>query len=472
MFPLAPAFAWLCLLAILLRSTDAGEAGRLAFEASGERLLRCAAGDLLVTFTTSGAFVVARDGKFLADGGLAFHEKGWKRWGSQVRRSSEGDSFTLRDGATQASFRCVLKDLDRRDCFEVQQAVEAIGEGLTFSYSAKALQSFPAEVFGLEFHFPLAQVSMGAWSFALDSQKFTPSPDFRNPTMAVAPAKCFSLLEKDRPVMEARFTQPLQCALLDDRAHQLHVARALISAPLPNASFQEGQIIEASMTLWLNSRKQALVKTLGSLEFQFEESGRFTLKEGKRAWRGGLYLAAEESQQPALPSEIPPAEAAMQAGNSPAGDLLLAGRALPLETGSRLDYRLRVAVSESRLDLVYRFRAEDYLRGRDLGLMLLPEDLQGVVKPVSPTESSPSVTEWLLEGLERGPVRLVCSSPMTLKSLGDVESGPRPFFLSFRTENPVPQESVILRRLSFQLAGADSSTATLPAPSADGKSTP
>ncbi|MDP6112549.1 MAG: hypothetical protein QGG53_11835, partial [Planctomycetota bacterium] len=111
-----------------------------------------------MTFATSGAWLLTWRGKDLLSGGITFREKGWLRWGTQMRRTSNDDAFEASsEDIPGLKFSNTLKDLKRSKLFEIQQSVTREKNELRFEYQLKALVDIESEVLGAEFELPLKE---------------------------------------------------------------------------------------------------------------------------------------------------------------------------------------------------------------------------------------------------------------------------------------------------------------------------
>lgn len=117
-----------------------------------------------VAFTRNGACVLARDGKWLLDAGLGFATKGWKIWGTQVRRAGYGDGWNLTEESA-LRFEGTLFDFERVPRFHFAQEVSVTPVGLHFKCDIRKLQVDELEGIGLVVQTPVKHAVSGAMRF-------------------------------------------------------------------------------------------------------------------------------------------------------------------------------------------------------------------------------------------------------------------------------------------------------------------
>ena len=109
-----------------------------------------------VTFMPNGAFVVQRQGKYVADGGLTFYEPGWKRWGAQIRRSIGSDLREFDKAQHKLTCRGTLKDTQKVDALLFDEEVRVVPHGLRFTYEVRAPKPTKFAHLGASFTLPIA----------------------------------------------------------------------------------------------------------------------------------------------------------------------------------------------------------------------------------------------------------------------------------------------------------------------------
>ena len=131
-----------------------GQALLPQFSVPPDDLARAQVGDFTVTFMANGAFVLARDDQYLLDGGIGFGLTGWKRWGDQIRRSSQNATRRLLKDGRGIAFSGTIFDLHRKPTLSCKETVVGLPGGLRFDYELQPMEDLSAFHLGFTFHWP------------------------------------------------------------------------------------------------------------------------------------------------------------------------------------------------------------------------------------------------------------------------------------------------------------------------------
>lgn len=170
-----------------------------------------------VAFLRNGTFAVARDGRWLLDGGLGFATPGWAEWGTQVRRSAAGDSWESADEGKTLVTRGTMFDIKRKPRFRLVQRASLIPNGLRFEYVITPLESKPLLGLGLVLHFPIAETKGGIVKFPpADRQSVLPAEQ-KKPGVASAKSPSMTLDLGEGRQVSVTMERPAAWAVTDDR---------------------------------------------------------------------------------------------------------------------------------------------------------------------------------------------------------------------------------------------------------------
>lgn len=324
-------------------------------------------GDFELALLTNGAFVLHRNGRCVMHGGVTFREKGWKRWGSQPRRTSDGDKITVDDLGHALSFRSLLRDLDRHPFFELEERVEAHESRFSFVYRIRALESLELENLGAEFSMPIAELIRYARRIQFGKRLLAIPPQTRGQFVGHYPADFFTLLEKGMPIATVRIPKALRWNLMDDRPFGQNKARTQFICAIPGGKVEKGQEFSLSFDLALDAIRESLRTRLGSFDLSLDDAGSFTAVENGIGWHGGLWTLRgppDGDEAPAGPAPI----ATLRPVNSGNQRILFAGRTGHAAAEVGAEYRLRAQLSGSWAKLTYRIRSADLGETRVFGL--------------------------------------------------------------------------------------------------------
>jgi len=236
-----------------------------------------------VTFMPNGAFVLAKDGIYLMDGGLSFEDTSWKRFGTQIRRSIDSDTYKLDDTGTKLTFQGTLQDLERNDVFKFSEVVESIPGGLRFSYEAQPVSAIMLAHFGCAFHLPKAE-----WA----SQFAGLMPGFSHLVLQKNAAAVYMAAGASRRFIGAPasakelhiYTEGLrQWTLIDDGKFNLPIYRARLSQPLPANPLTPQHKLSFNFRLNFKPFEPSPVISVAGLKGTLTEDGTLTLWQGPRA---------------------------------------------------------------------------------------------------------------------------------------------------------------------------------------------
>ncbi len=107
-----------------------------------------------VYFTSNGAFIVARQGRFIMDGGVRIAGSNYRRWGEQIRRTLWTDRRTLSDDGKTMAFEGAIMDLDYAKLATYTETVEIVGDELKFTYSVRLVREMEVACIGVALHCP------------------------------------------------------------------------------------------------------------------------------------------------------------------------------------------------------------------------------------------------------------------------------------------------------------------------------
>ena len=339
------------------------EDGRLPYLATGHNTM---------TFATSGAWLLTWRGKDLLSGGITFREKGWLRWGTQMRRTSNDDAFEASsEDIPGLKFSNTLKDLKRSKLFEIQQSVTREKNELRFEYQLKALVDIESEVLGAEFELPLKEFFAQGLRLRFD-KRIVPIPTKEKGQMVGwFIATELAVLKACVPVVKMKVPAGTLWYLLDDRPFNLNVARARFGIPVKDKKITKGQTFRLGYTVLLPPGNPAVA--LGSYGLDFTESGGLTIHHLTSGKIAELALQARKEGQPQsleAKSLLPPARSAT--GIHFAGSLQVKNDETEnekKEDATVVPYRLRAVLTGKTMNLIWRFPRAGLSEDWQLGIL-------------------------------------------------------------------------------------------------------
>ena len=326
-------------------------------------------GDFELVLLTNGAFVLHRNGRCVMHGGVTFREKGWKRWGAQARRTSDGDEMDVVDSGRVLAFRSIMRDLDRHPFFEIDERVEAHESRFSFDYRLRALESLELENLGAEFSMPVAELLRSTRRVLFGKRLLAVPAKTRGQFVGHYPATFFSLLEKGTPIATVRIPKALRWNLMDDRPFGQNKARTQFVCAIPGGKVEKGQEIALSFDLVLDVIRESLRTRLGSFDFSLDDAGSFEAVESGIGWEGGLWTLSRRQDGSGVPAILAPV-ATLRPVNSGNQRILFAGRTGHAAAEVGTEYRLKAQLSGSWVKFIYRLRSVDLRGSRELGLLI------------------------------------------------------------------------------------------------------
>lgn len=421
----------------------------LKFEQSKGRPPSARVGDFVLAFTTNGAFVLHRNGRTVMDGGVTYREKGWEKWGSQIRRTSDDDECSLLEDGRKLAFRSKLRDLQRKEVFAVQEEVLATDDGFKFSYQLKALASFAPEIIGVEFHLPIEEVHAKARQLAFGGPPVSVPVQGAGALLGVYQAAEFSLVEARTALVKVVLPSPLRWFALDDRPFNLNLARSqFVLAPKPQV--QEGEEIQLSFVLKLDVARDDLTVRIGTTRWLFDETGRFTLEVPGGRCKARLCLLDEEDPETVGTKDVLLAEEARPI-RAEDGTLYLSGKARLDEKAAPFPFRLKVSARPTEMSMLYRFRKGNLAEVKRLGLFL---DTQGIAADVSAGGGAEGETsgDWMLTLPGADPIRLILPAKAAIRRIEEGEGQPPGVWFPLAAPAPVGDSDVVSATLLFQVS--------------------
>jgi len=324
------------------------------------RLPHLTIGHNTMTFATNGAWVLTRRGKDLLSGGISFREKGWLRWGTQTRRTSNADAFEASSAEIPVlKFSSTLKDLERSELFEIQQSVTRMKNELHFEYQLKALINIESEVLGGEFELPLKEILAQRLQLRFDKRIAPVSGIKKGQKIGEFTASEFAVLEARVPVVKIKMPAGTVWHLLDDRPFELNVLRAQFGIPVKDKKISKGQEFKLGYTVHLPTDSIHAV-ALGSYGLDFTERGDLVIHQVQSGKIAEIAIRARmEGQSQFLETAkfLPPARSIT--GIHFAGSLQVKHDKTERKDGTKdapiVPYRLRATLSGQTMNLVWRF---------------------------------------------------------------------------------------------------------------------
>jgi len=395
------------------------------------------------------------------DGGVTFREKGWKRWGSQIRRTSDEDRWSIDDGGRKIAFESVLRDLDRKRFFEVLEEVEVTEEGIQFSYKLKALVSLSAEAIGAEFHLPIEETRAKSRSVMHGNREVAIPAEGTKALLGVYTANEFSLIEGKRAVARVSLPKPTRWFLLDDRPFNLNLARSQFVVPTKVVS--PGDEIAMSFTLQLSDVRQDLAVRVGQTQWFFDKMGRFVLEGPGGRCRGRLCILDDGD-----PDAVRATGVGLSSDGRPVrwkdGSLYFAGSADLGDEGKPFPYRMKVEAAPSDLRLLYRFKKRDATTASRLGLFIEPEGRDAELTTAD-EDGDEEAAEWTLTFGRTAAAKIVLPRAVAAVEVGEGEGQAAGFWIPLGPVRPSANPDVVTQSILFRVP-SEPKPAGLPEPAA------
>jgi len=236
-----------------------------------------------VTFMPNGAFVLAKDGIYLMDGGLSFSDTDWKRFGTQIRRSIDSDTYKLDEAGTKLTFRGTLQDLERNDFFKFTEVVESIPGGLRFSYEAQPVSAMMLAHFGCAFHLPKAQWTNEAAGFLPGFSQIVVKENPKASYLASGSSRRFFAAPSSQKELHLYLEGLRQWFLFDDAKYNLPIYRVWLWLSIPTNPVQPETKFAFSFRLNFKPFQPSPVISVAGLKGTLTEDGTLTLWQGPRA---------------------------------------------------------------------------------------------------------------------------------------------------------------------------------------------
>lgn len=252
-------------------------------------LARAHVGDFRITFMANGAFVLARRGQYLFDGGVGFSLTGWKRWGDQIRRNGPADTRRPLKNGRGIVFNGTILDLHGKPTLSCKETVVGLPGGLRFDYELQPTEDLSLAHLGPTFHWPASRFM---------SQPLALSPGFVSGALGKKPRSLllfplasapYALLSHEgRPFVALAPTVGARWKAHDDRRYQLNVARLWCTPRLPRVA-KQGSPMRMGFDLHLLPLAPLPELELGGDHLQVDYVGvGHLLVGGKRAAQMGL----------------------------------------------------------------------------------------------------------------------------------------------------------------------------------------
>lgn len=367
------------------------------------RLPHLTIGHNTMTFATNGAWVLTWQGKDLLSGGITFREKGWLRWGTQMRRTSDADAFEASSNEfPELKFSSTLKDLDRSELFEIEQSVIRQENELRFEYQLKALIDIETEVLGGEFELPLKEIFSQRLLLRFDKRIAPISKTQKGQVVGEFTASEFAVLNASVAVARIKVPAGTVWHLLDDRPFELNVVRAQFGIPVKDKKISKGQEFNLGYTIHLPAGSTRTV-ALGSYGLDFIEGGDLAIHQLQSGKIAEIGLRARKEGQPRLLETaelLPPASSAT--GVHFAGSLQARHNDIESQEGTKdapvVPYRLRAMLSGKTVNLIWRFPSSKLSRDWQLGIFHSSQSALQVVPNPESKEGEPAKDFILHQG--------------------------------------------------------------------------
>lgn len=308
-----------------------------------------------VAFTRNGAFAVAKDGRWLFDGGLTYAMPGWQEWGTQIRRSDHKDTWRFDDSAAQGqlSIHGTLFDDKRVERFKFVQDVMLIPGGLRFSYEVTPLEARRVREFGLTFHFPMAETTDAEIEFWPGFRRTALPQRYGRAQFFNASARAVALYVSGGPRVVAVASGEMKWNWLDERAWQLDRFRFVGWDEGLTVCLSRGETIVFSFEVLLGAPAWQTFP-LGPSVGEMDRYGRIAVRAaGRKVVEGGLGLGGGPPVWMfwhSRPAVAPQAEA--EDGVLPTSGMCLIG-------GREMAYEVQVTRQLGHATVTYRVRRAD-----------------------------------------------------------------------------------------------------------------
>ena len=210
----------------LLICVSCGTAVADQFVLSEDDLPEAVVGEYRVAFSRNGAITIAREGKWLFDAGVGYMVSGWSEWGTQIRRSSPTDGWSVEGNGDALVFKGTMFDTKNTPRFTFSQRVGLINAGLRVHCTLTPNDKRPIEAAGLVAHCPVELHGGGAIEF-LPGLSRVELPKLEGTSLIGTSKGRMAAISSDGPVASMLGRSSLQWQLFDDRAWNLNTFRVL-----------------------------------------------------------------------------------------------------------------------------------------------------------------------------------------------------------------------------------------------------
>jgi len=241
---------WLLVLALWHGTAIGGARERPRFYVPSDDLPRIRVRGFDVTFMPNGSFVLSKDDVYLFDGGLGFSDSNWVRWGTQIRRSLDSDTYEISPDAAQMHFKSTVQDIKRRDSFRLEETVRVIRDGLRFEYLAWPVESMILATVGPVFHGPIAELGglrCELWPGFVGATL----PKAKGKMPRISPGRVLVLGRGTKREIEIRTYPPRRWMSFDERRWHLNTFRFEFSCPILAVPFTPENAVSFSFDLLL-----------------------------------------------------------------------------------------------------------------------------------------------------------------------------------------------------------------------------
>ena len=305
------ALAFTAAFCLALNASSAEPAPTPKFSVPPDDLPSATIGDFKITFMANGAFVLARQGKYLLDGGIGFSLAGWKRWGDQMRATGFGAAYDRLESGKGLTFDGELCDLAGKRTFTLMQKVSGLQGGLRFEYAIQPMEELSLPHLGPTFHWPatrfIGQDLLLLPGFLSGRLSKKPRGTLLFP---LAPSGYALLMFRNEPFVAIVPHRAATWKALDDRVFQLNVGRLWCTPSLPKV-LKKGRPVIVGFDLHLPPLAPLPEVESGAALFQLDYVGVGHILVGrKRVAQMGLCWRAKPTESWRFALAVP-------AGNSP-----------------------------------------------------------------------------------------------------------------------------------------------------------
>lgn len=177
-----------------------------------------------VAFTRNGAVNLAKDGKWLMDAGLGYMLSEWSEWGTQIRRSSATDGWTVEGNGESLLFKGTLYDINRNPHFTFTERVTLIPGGLRFEYSVTSNDKRAIENAGIIVNMP-TEVHGGSVIDFRPGLAHIELPKLLGKAVMSGSNAAMAIVSRDGPVAAFLCPSTMRWLLMDDRTWNLNTFR-------------------------------------------------------------------------------------------------------------------------------------------------------------------------------------------------------------------------------------------------------